>query len=207
MGCSSKKQESGNNQYKDQIFEEYTEPNNETFEIILYYLGWKTKDEICSFMKKKEDILIKRDVINLEQITTTTKIKELNNYGFEIDNYFLLYVYLNKGVIITKSHKKVNYLLMNYIEDLIKICFVDFSEVYKGNNIYFNFHEIKEQSRYFFELNNKEIKFIYRNKLMDDAKNEILSDIDIHEKDDSSTEEEASIIEKTNKNFRSVNNL
>ncbi len=143
MGCSSKNKDIGNIPYIEKLYEDYSEPNNESFEVILYFLLWKSRDEICSFLKKKQDIINKDYAQSLEQILHMTKIKEIKNYGFEYDRNFLLYLYSNKGVIITKNYKKVNYFLMNYIKDLIKICFVDYSEIYKGNNIYFSFYEIK----------------------------------------------------------------
>ena len=204
MGCSSKIQDIGNIPYIEKLYEDYTEPSGESFEVILYFLLWKSRDEICSFLKKKQDIMNKNETRSLEQILLLTKIKEIKNYGFEYDRNFLFYLYSNKGVIITKNYKKINYFLSNYIKDLIKICFVDYSEIYKGNNIYFGFHEIKEQSRYFFELNNKEINFIYRNQLINDAKDEELSDLEINENDDSFSESDSYV--KTNNNFKKVKN-
>ena len=199
MGCSTQK-ESSNIPYIEKIYEDYIEPNNETFEILLYYLGWKSKNEICSFIRKSKEELSKRDIHSLEQILIFTKIKEIKSYGLEYDRSFILYIYSNKGVIITRNYKKVNFFIKNYMQDLIKICFVDYSEVYKEDNIYFSFYEIKEQSRYFFYLNNKEINFTKRNELINNTKSDILSDWECDLNDDSFSDEEDFIQKNDNKN-------
>ena len=194
MGCSTQKSESSNIPYIDKIYEDYIEPNSETFEILLYYLGWKLKNEICSFIRKSKEELSKRDIHSLEQILIFTKIKEIKNYSFEYDRNFILYIYSNKGVIITRNYKKVNFFIKNYMNDIIKICFVDYSEVYKEDNIYFSFNEVKEQSRYFFYLNNKEINFMKRNELINYSKSDILSDCESDLSDDSFYDDEDFIL-------------
>ena len=216
MGCSTQKSESSNIPYIDKIYEDYTEPNSETFEILLYYLGWKSKNEICSFIRKSKEELYKRDIHSLEQILIFTKIKEIKNYGFEYDRNFILYIYSNKGVIITRNYKKVNFFIKNYMNDIIKICFVDYSEVYKEDNIYFSFNEVKEQSRYFFYLNNKEINFMKRNELINYSKSDILSDCESDLSDDSfygdedfilnNRKEEEEIFKENINNINIINN-
>ena len=63
---------------------------------------------------------------------------------------------------------------------LIKICIVDISSIIITGSEYNSIHEIKTQSKFFFDLNLKEIDLSNRNNLINEGKKEELSDNDIN---------------------------
>ena len=104
----------------------------------------------------------------------------MKNIDYLIDNGFMLYyLYINLGVIITRNIDKINYCFGSKMDEIIKLCLVDISNIISSEPEYFCIHELKKQSIYFFDLTNKEINFSSRNKLVNLGKDENLSDTEI----------------------------
>lgn len=65
------------------------------------------------------------------------------------------------------------------MDEIIKLCIIDISSVIISEPEYFCIHELKKQSKYFFDLSNKEISFTSRNELVNMGKDENLSETEI----------------------------
>lgn len=197
MGCSSQNKEIENIPLKEKLYETYSEVNPDIFNINFYKLNWKVKNVICYFQLIEKEILDKKIVSDFFILLSKTKIIEIKDIDFDLDSKnFLYYVFLTEGVFITRNYKKINYFMKNYINNLIKIDFVHISEEFLIQNEYFSLHEIKMQSKYFFELNKKEINFTNRNKLIEEGKANILSENEIELNDESFSDEKNNEIEK-----------
>ena len=180
MGCLSDKKNIVNDSLEIDNCESYPEPNGITFDLIFYKLGWKSKPNICIFQKIDEETLDKYNIISTNDLFHTSQIEEMKLVPqlYEMKNV-LFYIYCSEGVIITTNIRKVNHFFHKYKRNLIKCCIVDISSIIMTGSEYNSIHEIKKQSRFYFDLNLKEISFIERNKLINHGKNEDLSDTEI----------------------------
>ena len=98
-------------------------------------------------------------------------------------------------MIISRNSSKINYYLSNYIDNIIDICLVDISNVALTEPEKFNMHEVKSQSKYYFNLNNKEIDFSKINELISIGKQpQIFKEEVINE--DEEFEEKKNILKK-----------
>ena len=102
------------------------------------------------------------------------EVEELSNIdSLSDEGYIIFYVYCNEGVVITRNMDKVNFFLGMKINEVIKICIVDISSVIISESEYFSIYEVKNQTKYFFDLTNKEISFLERNNKVNYANEEI----------------------------------
>ena len=177
MGCGNFKEHSSekkNNLFHiPNKFEDY--PNVDMQHLTLYYyqLLWKIKPTICFFQLKEQEIINKKDVNNFNSLLKQKIISGQNNIDYLIkEKLIIIYIHNTTGVIITRNKNKVNYYIMNYIQQIIDICFVDISNVNLFGGERFSIYELKNQSKYFFDMNNKEIDFTERNELVSMGKNE-----------------------------------
>ena len=190
MGCSS--QETAEIQTKNDTidYEHYQKSDPKTLDIILYSLDWKTRPEICIFQKISERTLEKEESSNIDELIDFAQFEELSNIGSLSDEgYIIYYIYSNEGVVITRNMDKINYFLGLKINEIIKICIVDISSVIISESEYFSIYEVKNQTKYFFDLTNKEISFTERNKKVNYGKDENLSDTEIDLRDEELEEE------------------
>ena len=180
MGCLSDKSNLSNNLSPTDNCENYIEPDEFIFDLAFYKLGWKAKPNICIYQRIDEETLDKKDIANLKDIIKSSQIEEMKlvRQLHEMKNV-LFYIYCREGVIITGNMSKINYILQYDIEELIKICIVDISSIIMTGSEYNSIHEIKNQSRFFFDLNQKEIDLTFRNDLINEGKNEDLSDTEL----------------------------
>ena len=180
MGCFSDKNILSNNISEMDIYENYPEPNNSTFDLIYYKLGWKNKPNICNFQKIDEETLDKIDIANTDHLFEISQIEEIKLVPqlLEMKNV-LFYIYCTEGVVITGNIAKINYFFKYYMDILIKFCIVDISSIIMTGSEYNSIREIKNQSRFFFDLNLKDINFTNRNNLINKGKDEELSDTEI----------------------------
>ena len=180
MGCFSDKNILPNNISEIDIYENYPEPNNLTFDLIFYKLSWKNKPNISFFQKIDEETLDKNDVTNLLTLFQISQIEEIKLVPqlHEMKNV-LFYAYCPQGVIITANMTKINYIFNCHMNDLIKFYIVDISSIIMTGSEYNSIREIKNQSRFYFDLNLKEINFTDRNNLINKGKDEELSDTEI----------------------------
>ena len=180
MGCFSDKNILSNNISEMDIYENYPEPNNSTFDLIYYKLGWKIKPNICNFQKIDEETLDKIDIANIDHLFEISQIEEIKLVPqlLEMKNV-LFYIYCTEGVVITGNITKINYFFKYYMDILIKFCIVDISSIIMTGSEYNSIREIKNQSRFFFDLNLKDINFTNRNNLINKGKDEELSDTEI----------------------------
>ena len=181
MGCSNFKEDSSSEKsnFSKNIakkFEEYPILDFEYFNLYYYQLLWKIRP-ICFFQLKEEDKINKKAVNNFNALLKQKIIIEINNIEYLIRNkLIIIYIHIENGVIITRNKNKVNYYLMNYIQKIIDICLVDISNVNLLGGEKFSIYELKNQSKYFFNMNNKEIDFSNRNELISMGKNEEILD-------------------------------
>ena len=190
MGCSA--QETLEIQTKkDTIeYESYSKSDPKTFEMILYSLDWKTRPEICIFQKLSEKILDKEESCNIDELIDFAQFEELSNIdSLSDEGYIIFYVYVEDGVVITRNMDKINYFLGVKMNEVIKICIVDISSVIISESEYFSIYEVKNQTKYFFDLTNKEISFVERNSKVNYGKDEVLSDTEIDLRDEEIEEE------------------
>ena len=180
MGCFSDKNILSNNISEIDIYENYPEPNNLTFDLVFYKLSWKYKPNISFFQKIDEETLDKVDVTNLKTLFQISQIEEIKLVPqlLEMKNV-LFYIYCPQGVIITGNMAKIDYIFKYYMNDLIKFYIVDISSIIMTGSEYNSIREIKNQSRFYFDLNLKEINFTNRNDLINKGKDEELSDTEI----------------------------
>ena len=66
---------------------------------------------------------------------------------------------------------------------------MDISSVIISESEYFSIYEVKNQTKYFFDLTNKEISFVERNTKVNYGKDEVLSDTEIDLRDEEIEEE------------------
>ena len=180
MGCTAK--EGNDNLSKQDLiqYEDYSKSKQNTFIVEYYKLDWKTRPEICLFQKVEEQILEKEELNNIDDLYEIVQFEELKNIDSLIDGgYILYYLYIDKGVIITRNIDKINFCLGTKMDEIIKLCIIDISSVIISEPEYFCIHELKKQSKYFFDLSNKEISFSSRNELVNMGKDENLSETEI----------------------------
>ena len=180
MGCSAQETKEIQTK-KDTIdFESYEKSDPKHLEIILYSLDWKTRPEVCIFQKLSEKTLDKEESCNIDELIDFAQFEEITNIeSLSDEGYIIFYVYIDGGVVITRNMDKINYLLGIKINEVIKICIVDISSVIISESEYFSIYEVKNQTKYFFDLTNKEVSFVERNKKVNYGKDEILSDTEI----------------------------
>ena len=168
MGCTAK--EGNDNLSKQDLiqYEDYSKSKENSFIVEYYKLDWKTRPEICLFQKIEEQILEKEELNNIDDLF------EIVQFG-----YILYYLYIDKGVIITRNIDKINFCLGTKMDEIIKLCIIDISSVIISEPEYFCIHELKKQTKYFFDLSNKEISFTSRNELVNMGKDENLSETEI----------------------------
>ena len=200
MGCSGFKEDSlpDNNNLTKTInnFDIYPQINQEYLYLYYYQLVWKVRPTICFFQLKEQDNVERKEVSNFNLLLKQKIISEQNNIESLIkDKLIIIYIHNINGVIITKNKNKVNYYLMNYLDQINDICLVDISNVNILGGEKFSVYELKNQSKYFFDMNNKEIDFSKRNELISMGKNE-----EIFEKEDIIEDEE---LEERNKILKS----
>ena len=148
-------------------FEEYSELENQTYAVYFYELLWKTRPIVCFFQLKEQDKFIKKEVGNLPILLKQKIINSQNNIEIiSKDKLLIYYIHCSNGIIITRNSNKINYYLSNYIDNIIDICLVDISNIYLNGGDHFDLYELKKQSKYFFNLNLKEINFEERNELV-----------------------------------------
>ena len=180
MGCSAQETKEIQTK-KDTIdFESYEKSDPKNLDIILYSLDWKTRPEVCIFQKLSEKTLDKEESCNIDDLIDFAQFEEITNIeSLSDEGYIIFYVYIDGGVVITRNMDKINYLLGMKINEVIKICIVDISSVIISESEYFSIYEVKNQTKYFFDLTNKEVSFVERNKKVNYGKDEILSDTEI----------------------------
>ena len=177
MGCSTFKEDSSlennNSLNKQKKFEVYPKPDKQFFDLYYYQLLWKIRPTICFYQLKEQEKINKQEVNTLIALLKQKIINEQNNIEYLIKNkLIIMYIHITNGIIITRNKNKVNYYLMNYNEHIIDVCLVDISNVDLLSGEKFSIYELKTQSKYYFDLNNKEIDFSKRNELVSMGKNE-----------------------------------
>ena len=167
------------------FFEDYSETEIQTYLVYFYKLIWKTRPIICFFQLKEQEKFNKKEIGNLTLILKQKVITSNNNIDFLIkDKLLLYYIHCSNGVIITRNSNKINYYLSNYIDNVIDVCFVDISNIYLNGGDKFNLYEVKNQSKYYFNLNMKEIDFGERNHLVSLGKKEQIFEEEIITEDE-----------------------
>ena len=210
MGCSTFKEDSSSekNNYSQNIqkkFDEYPKPDKEFFDLYYYQLLWKNRPTICFFQIKEQEKINKLEVSNFPSLLKQKLITEENNIEYLIkDKLIIIYIHITNGVIITRNQNKVNYYLMNNLDNIISISLVDISNVNLLSGEKFSIYELKNQSKYYFNLSNKELDFSQRNELVSMGKNEeifekenIIEDEELEEKNNLLKQKE--IVIKINK--------
>ena len=179
MGCGHNKIEIPvEKNTKIKLYEDYEEIKPYTFIISFYNLTWKKKPDICIFQKISEKEFQKSEINNLNIILENALINPNNKMNYLMTkNQILYYIYCTNGVIITRNYHKINYYINNYIDNIINLNFVDISIILEEKE-YFSIYELKRQSKYYFNLNMKEIDFTKRNELTNEGKMEQLSDFE-----------------------------
>ena len=161
-------------------YENYTQSNPNTMEIYFYRLDWKIRPEICVFLKLEERIIEKEEANNIDDLIESVQFEELKNFDTLIEGgYIIYYLYCDNGVVITRNIDKINYFLGVKLNEIIKLCIVDISSVIISESEYLSIHEIKKQTKYLFNLSNKEVNFKERNELVNMGKDENLSETEI----------------------------
>ena len=193
MGCSVNTSNDELSKLDIIQYEQYSKSNPNTLEVILYNLDWKTRPDICVFQKIDEQIIEKEEANNVDDLLEVLQFEEVKSIDFLIDNSFIIfYLYIDSGVIITRNIDKINYFFVSKMDQIIKLCIIDISSIISSEPEYFCIHELKKQSKYFFDLTNKEINFSARNKLVNLGKDENLSDTEIDLMDEIIEEEKES---------------
>ncbi len=203
MGCTMKVIDE--EQTKPDIiqYESYTKSNPETMEILFYRLDWKIRPEICVYQKLEHKVIEKEEANNIDDLIASVEFEELKNIDTLIEGgYIIFYVYSDIGVVITRNIDKINYYLGVKINEIIKLCIVDISSVIISESEYFCINEVKNQSKFFFDLTNKEINLKERNEMVNKGKDENLSDIELDLNDEILEEEK-----EKNKFMQTVNPL
>ena len=201
MGCTMKVTDEEQTKLDIIQYESYTSSNPETIEILFYRLDWKIRPEVCVFQKLEDRVIEKEESNNIDDLITNVEFEELKNIDTLIEGgYLIFYLYSDRGVVITRNIDKINYLLGIKINEIIKLCIVDISSVIISESEYFCMYEVKKQSKYFFNLTNKEINFKERNEMVNLGKDENLSEIELDLNDEIIEEEK-----EQNKFMQTVN--
>ena len=181
MGCLSDKSNLPQNSSQIDDFESYPEPDDNTFLFSFLKLSWKSKPNICIYQKLDEELLDKKEIKNNQDLLDFSQIEEIKLVPqlYEMKN-ILIYIYQPEGVVITGNMEKLNYYLSKNMKIILKICIVDISSIIMTGSEYNSIKEIKNQSKYYYELNLKEINFTYRNNLINNGKDEELSDTELN---------------------------
>ena len=146
---------------------------------------------------------ITNSATNIDDLIASVEFEELKNIDTLIEGgYIIFYVYSDIGVVITRNIDKINYYLGVKINEIIKLCIVDISSVIISESEYFCINEVKNQSKFFFDLTNKEINLKERNEMVNKGKDENLSDIELDLNDEILEEEK-----EKNKFMQTVNPL
>ena len=181
MGCSQSKEDipiedkNSNNRLK-KSFEEYSTVEIFTYNAYYYQLIWKTRPIICFYQLKSQTKFNKREISNLNLLFKQKSISQNNNIEIlNKDRLIIYYIHCTNGVIISRNTSKINYYMSYYMDNIISISLVDISSVYLTEGEKFHVYEVKNQSKYFFNLNMKEIDFSYRNQLISMGKEEKIS--------------------------------
>ena len=178
MGCGINKElilsdRSNNEKYFSKKFEDYAQSDIQTYTVYYYKLLWKTRPIVCFYQLKEQEKFSKKDINNLNILLKQKIVNIHNNMDLLTrDRLIIYYIHCTYGAIITRNSSKINYYLTNYIDNIIDICLVDISNIYLNGGDKFNIYEVKNQSKYFFNLNMKEIDFTNRNKLINLGKQE-----------------------------------
>ena len=203
MGCTMKVKEEEQSKLDIIQYETYTKSDPATMQVLFFRLDWKTRPEICVFQKVEDRIIEKEEANNIDDLIESVEFEELKNIDTLIDGgYIIFYLYSDKGVVITRNIDKINYFLGLKINEIIKLCIVDISSVIISESEYFCIHEVKKQSKYFFDLTNKEISLKERNEMVNLGKDEDLSDTEIDLTDEILEEEK-----ENNKFIQTVNHF
>ena len=193
MGCSNFKEDNNISpkiiNYSNKIsknFEEYAQLDSQSFDLYYYQLLWKIRPTICFFQLRDEEKIGKSDVFNYTSLMKQKILVEQSNINYLIkEKMIIVYIHSVNGVVITRNKNKVNYFLMNNMNNIIDICLVDISNVNLNGGEKFSIYELKTQSKYYFNMENKEIDFSKRNELISLGKQE-----HIFEKESSFEDEE-----------------
>ena len=190
MGCTSKEPQETIEKQESIEYEPYSKNDPKELLLISYRLDWKKRPEICFFQKLEEKIIDKEETANIDEIIESAQFEELTNIeSLSKEGFIIFYAYLEQGVIITRNIDKINYFLALRISEVIKLCVVDISSVIISESEYFSIYEVKNQTKYFFDLDNKEISFQERIKKVNLGKDENLSDTEIDLRDEEIEEE------------------
>ena len=201
MGCSMKVVDENQSKLDIIQYENYTKSNPNTLEVLFFRLDWKIRPEICVFLKLEDRVIYKEEANNIDDLFEIVQFEELKNIDALIEGgYIIYYLYCDSGVVITRNIDKINYFLGVKINDIIKLCIVDISSVIISESEYLSIHEIKKQTKIYFDLTNKEINFKERNELVNMGKDENLSDTEIDLNDEIIEEEK-----EQNKFIQTVN--
>ena len=175
MGCTMKVIDEEQTKPDLIQYESYTKSNPETMEILFYRLDWKIRPEICVYQKLEHKVIEKEEANNIDDLIASVEFEELKNIDTLIEGgYIIFYVYSDIGVVITRNIDKINYYLGVKINEIIKLCIVDISSVIISESEYFCINEVKKQSKFFFDLTNKEINLKERNEMVNKGKDENL---------------------------------
>ena len=178
MGCSNFKENSSSNKKNNLFnisnkFDEYPDIDIQNLSLYYYQLIWKIKPTICFFQLKEQEVINKSDINNFNLLLKQKIISGQNNIDYLIkEKLIIIYIHNTTGIIITRNKNKVNYYIMNYIKQIIDISLVDISNINLLGAEKFSIYELKNQSKYFFDMNNKEIDFSKRNELISMGKKE-----------------------------------
>ena len=178
MGCSQFKESllsdrNNNHKYFSKKFEDYVESEILTYTVYYYQLLWKTRPIVCYYQLKEQEKFSKKEINNINILLKQKIINIHNNIDLLTkDKLIMYYIHCTQGAIITRNPNKINYYLSTYIDNIIDICLVDISNIYLNGGGKFNIYEVKNQSKYFFNLNMKEIDFSNRNQLINLGKQE-----------------------------------
>ena len=185
MGCTNSNEEVDTSKNQRSFYEDYPEVSPTILGVKYYKLIWKIRPEVCAFHKVDEESLDKEEYQSLDELIEMSQIEEIRNIDSLIDEgNIVYYIHYPDGVIINRNYEKTNYILSTKLEEIIDICFVDISNVILVESEYFNLHEVKRQSKYYYELSGKEIDFKQRNELVNLGKCEDLSDTEIELNDE-----------------------
>ena len=200
MGCGhdDKKPISIEENTKKVLYEEYDELNPYIFKLTFYIISWKKKPDICFFQKISEETAERSKMKSLNIILQNMCFEQNDKIKYLIgENQILFYIFCLNGVIITRNEFKINYYIKNYLDNIINLSFVDISLITLEEKEYFSIYELKRQSKYFYNLNMKEIDFTNRNELINDGKLEQLSDFE-------DVEEEIEVDEKNDEVYQDI---
>ena len=151
-------------------YEDIPSPKN-SFELIFYNLNWK-ESNIIQFTKKNEKIINKLDKNIKEEIMSS--IETITG-----KSDFLFYIMSIEGIIITRQLiKSINYIESN-INKILNLSIVDY-EIIKNNSSHFSIYIIKEESKYFYNLEKCEINLTQLNNKILNSQDPNLSNNNIN---------------------------